>query len=194
MNKHEFSAQLRERLAGLPRAEIEGRVAFYREMIDDRMEEGLSEEDAVCVLGTLDDIVANELRPSFDVPLPEPPKKGWKIALLSAGSLLWVPLLIVAVAAMVSVYASLWALVILLWATFASLLAVTVGGVGGGVLFVCSGNPWSGLSLVGASFVCAGLGIFLFFGCKALTKWTARLAVVMMRGIKRILAKKGAAK
>ena len=46
MNKQEFLNQLRSGLNGLPHEEIEERVMFYSEMIDDRVEEGLSEEDA----------------------------------------------------------------------------------------------------------------------------------------------------
>ena len=47
MNKQEFLSQLRKGLAGLPQNDIEERLAFYGEMIDDRIEEGLSEEEAV---------------------------------------------------------------------------------------------------------------------------------------------------
>ena len=45
MRKQEFLDTLRSRLSGLPRQELEERLAFYGEMIDDRMEEGLSEAD-----------------------------------------------------------------------------------------------------------------------------------------------------
>ena len=39
MNKQEFLAELRKRLSGLPQADIEERIVFYSEMIDDRTEE-----------------------------------------------------------------------------------------------------------------------------------------------------------
>lgn len=48
MNKQEFLVKLRKGLSGLPKEDIEERLTFYSEMIDDRMEEGLSEEEAVC--------------------------------------------------------------------------------------------------------------------------------------------------
>ena len=47
MNKQEFLSLLRRELSGLPQGDIEERVGFYAEMIDDRMEEGLTEEEAV---------------------------------------------------------------------------------------------------------------------------------------------------
>ena len=56
MNKQEFLDRLRKGLSGLPQAEREERLLFYSEMIDDRMEEGLTEEEAVAALGSLEEI------------------------------------------------------------------------------------------------------------------------------------------
>ena len=42
MTKKEFLSALREKMAGLPKDDVDDRIAFYSEMIDDRMEEGLS--------------------------------------------------------------------------------------------------------------------------------------------------------
>ena len=53
MDKQEFLSKLRAKLFGLPQKELEERLSFYSEMIDDRIEEGLSEEDAVKELGTV---------------------------------------------------------------------------------------------------------------------------------------------
>ena len=58
MNKREFLARLRKELSGLPQSDREERLAFYSEMIDDRMEEGLSEEDAVSAVGSVEEIAA----------------------------------------------------------------------------------------------------------------------------------------
>ena len=46
MTKLKFLFELRDRLEGLPYDEVEERLNFYSEMIEDRMEEGLSEEEA----------------------------------------------------------------------------------------------------------------------------------------------------
>ena len=54
MNKQAFLERLRKALSGLPPKEQEERITFYSEMIDDRMEEGLSEEEeAVASIGTI---------------------------------------------------------------------------------------------------------------------------------------------
>ena len=44
MNKQEFLSRLEQALSGLPAEELQERLAFYRESIEDRVEEGLSEE------------------------------------------------------------------------------------------------------------------------------------------------------
>lgn len=42
MNKNEFLSALKARLSALPPNELEERLEFYSEMLEDRIEEGLS--------------------------------------------------------------------------------------------------------------------------------------------------------
>ena len=58
MNKMDFLSALEHRLVGLPREDLAERMAFYSEAIDDRLEDGLSEEEAVAQLGSADAIAA----------------------------------------------------------------------------------------------------------------------------------------
>lgn len=51
MNKEQFLAALRARLTGLPRADLERTLQYYAEMVDDRVEEGMSEQEAVADVG-----------------------------------------------------------------------------------------------------------------------------------------------
>lgn len=51
MNKSEFINKLKNNLSGLPHEDIEKFGEYYSEMIDDRTEEGMSEEQAVNALG-----------------------------------------------------------------------------------------------------------------------------------------------
>ena len=53
MTKQAFAAALRNELSGLPREDIDRSIDFYCEMIDDRMEEGLTEEEAVSAIGSV---------------------------------------------------------------------------------------------------------------------------------------------
>ena len=66
MNKQEFLSLLAQELSGLPGKDVTDRLAFYDEMIDDRIEEGLSEEDAVDEMGPVDEVAAQILE---EIPL-----------------------------------------------------------------------------------------------------------------------------
>ena len=52
MKKRDFLSELELRLGGLPERDRKKSLDYYAEMIDDRMEEGISEEEAVAAMGT----------------------------------------------------------------------------------------------------------------------------------------------
>lgn len=196
MNKQEFLARLREGLSGLPREDIEERLTFYSEMIEDRMEEGLSEEEAVAAVGFVDEIVAQTVT---DIPLakiarerikPKRQLKAWEIILIALGSPIWLSLLIAAFAVVFSLCVALWAVIICLWAAFASVLACAFGAIIGGTVLVCNGNAPTGIALIAGGLVCAGLSIFVFYGCKAATKGILMLTKKMGIWIKNCFRKK----
>ena len=56
MNRYDFKHQLARRLADLPEEELATTLSFFDEMIDDRLDEGMTEEQAVADLGDLDEI------------------------------------------------------------------------------------------------------------------------------------------
>ena len=178
MTKHKFLLSLHDRLVALPQDEVEERLNFYSEMIEDRMEEGLSEEEAVSAVGSIDDIAVQILgdRPPAK-PKNQQPKsaKTWTIVLLILGCPIWLSLLITALAVILSLYISLWSVVISLWAAFASVIACAFAGILAGIVFAISGHKLPGIAMIAAGLICAGFSILLFFGCKAATKGTAIL-------------------
>ena len=199
MTKLQFLSALRHRLAALPSAEVEERLAFYREMIEDRIEDGLSEEEAVAAVGTVEEIAQ---RIAEDIPLTKftqttlrPPRqrKGWEIALLIIGSPLWFSLLLAAAAVVLSVFLSLWAVVISLWAVFGALAGGAAGGIGGGVCIILGGHLSTGLCCIGMGLICGGLAILWFFVCRAATKGLVWLIKRSVSPIKRSFIRKEAA-
>ena len=62
MNKLEFIDILKQKLSLLPQNELDERINFYSEIIDDYIEDGISEEDAVSKLGSIDDVVSEVLK------------------------------------------------------------------------------------------------------------------------------------
>ena len=196
MTKQEFLARLREGLRGLPEADIEERLTFYGEMLEDRMEEGLSEEEAVSAAGSVEEIVRQAVA---DIPFAKiakeriRPKKrlnAWEIVLLTLGSPIWLSLGIAAAAVVFALYAALWAVIAALWAVFGALAVCALVSVPGCIIFAAHGSGAAGLAILSAGIVCAGLTIFMFLGCKPATRAVFVLTKKMAIGIKRCFIKK----
>lgn len=196
MLKQEFLDRLRAQLSGLPQRDVDERLAFYSEMIDDRIEDGLSEEEAVFGVGRVEEVASQIIA---DVPLlrlakekikPNRRLRAWEIILLAIGSPIWLSLLISAVAVMISLYAVLWSVIISLWSVFVSMIACALAGVAAGIGFAYFVDPLAGVATLGAGIVCAGLSIFLFFGCLAATKGCVLLTKKIACGIKKRVAGK----
>ena len=177
MTKLQFLFALRDRWKSLPQAEMEERLNFYSEMIEDRMEEGLSEEEAVAAVGTVEQIAGEN--PPAEEKQPKRKLKPWQITLLAVGSPVWGSLLIGVFAVALALYISAWAVIVSLWAVFGALLGCTLGGIAGGVIQAVMGNELAGAVLIGGGLVCAGLAILAFFGCRAATKGLCRLTKKM---------------
>ena len=197
MNKQEFLLALRDRLSGVPQQELDERLSFLEEGIADRMEEGLSEEEAVASMGSIDRIVEQIIA---DVPfaklVKEKAKKtrklrAWEIVLLAVGSPVWASLLIAAWAVVIALYASLWAVVGTLWSVPVSLGACGIAGVMGIILFSITGNPITGLALLGMGIFASGLAIFATFGCLAAVRGAVALTKLMVRAMKRMFIRRG---
>ena len=56
MKKQEFLTALWKQLSDLPNDDVERSLDYYSEMIDDRVEAGMSEEDAVAEIGSVEDV------------------------------------------------------------------------------------------------------------------------------------------
>ncbi len=196
MLKSEFLNALRSGLAGLPQEDVEERLSFYGEMLDDRMEEGLSEEEAVEAIGPVERVVDEIIA---ETPLkkivkekikPKRQLKAWEIVLLVLGFPLWFPLSIVAFVLILVFYVVLWVLVICLWAIEAALWACALCSAAAGVVSMARGEVGFGIMLFGAGLFLAGISIFLFFGCKTATVGTAKLAKKIVHGIKKLFVGK----
>lgn len=199
MTKAEFLDALRAKLAGLPPEEAAERLAFYNEMITDRMEDGIAEEEAVAELGTVEDVV-NQIM--SEIPLstlvrqkvrPRRALKVWEIILLVLGSPVWLPLLIAAFAVGLSLYVAVWAVVVCLWAAVLCLAVGVLWCLIQVFRYQAAANPGGALCAGGAALICAGLAIALFFACKALTKGVILLAKRIILSIKSRIAGKEAA-
>lgn len=198
MTKLEFLSALRDRLAGLPKEDLERSLEYYSESIDDRMEDGLTEEEAVEAMGSIDEIVAQILmgtsrpKPGEERPKPRPKPKpnsgsswGWGlIALLILGFPLWFPLLITFASIVFSLYVVFWSLIVVLYAVDVTFAAAAIAGIFGSAAVLTAGSVSSGLFALGAGLTCAGLAILWFFGCTLVAKGMIWLSKTFFLAIK----------
>ena len=187
MNKQEFLRALRERLSGLPAEDIEKHVQYYSEIIDDRMEDGMTEAEAVAAV-ELPEQMAPAPRKARQ-PLPV-----WAIVLLIVGAPIWLSLLIAAVSVAVSVYAVLWTAVITLYVVPVSLAGCALGGIIPGIAAGAAGNMPQAIACLGICLLCAGLCIFTFPLCNLAAKGTVSLTKWLIKQIRSLFAGKEAAK
>lgn len=200
MCKKEFLEALRNGLTGIPQADVEERLTFYSEMIDDRIEDGVTEEAAVSEFGTVEEIVSQTLS---EIPLAKLVKKkaklhrslrAWEIVLLVLGSPIWLSLLIAAFAIIVSLYSVVWSLILVLWATELALFACLLAGMISAANFLIQSNVVAGLAMLGAGLACAGIAIFGFFGCKLATRGVWLFTKKTVIGVKSCFIQKEAVK
>lgn len=114
MTKQEYLSAIRGKIRKMPADDINKFMDYYSEMIDDRMEDGLSEEDAVADMDAPDDVVDQILA---DMPLtklvkekikPSHRLKAWEIILLILGSPIWAPLLLTAIVLVIAMAVVIW--------------------------------------------------------------------------------------
>lgn len=192
MNKQEFLDALRSSLEGLPRKDVEASLEFYGEAIDDRMESGLTELEAVAEIGSVEEVAAQILS---EMPLPKlirarakGSSSGWQIALIVLGSPVWLPLLLAAAILLLAVYIVVWSVVIVFYALDFTLAAGVIGCLAGTVQPLMQGNfPGAGLAL-GMGVICAGLAMLLFLGMGWVSKLGVRFHRAVLRRCKNRLA------
>ena len=192
MNKQEFLSSLRARLNGLPKEDIDERINFYEEMINDRMDDGKSEEEAVADIGTVDQIIEEIAQ---DTPLaklvkekikPKRKLRVWEIILIILGFPLWFPLVLTALILAFVFYLLIWILVLVCYTVEFSLVGSAVVGLFIFVAYLINGE--FNLASIGLSVMCAG-GSFLFlFPCYWST--TLKLSTLIMTKIKMLFINK----
>ena len=190
MKKEAFLNELRSRLSGLPQSDIEDRIAFFGEMIDGRMEDGMSEEDAVAAMEPIDTIVGQIMS---EIPLaqlvrtrvkPEKGHKAWKIVLLICLFPIWFPLLIAFAAIVFSLLVAIWAVIISFYIVAGSLVITSFAGIIAAGAHFGLGMILTGIGWIGAVFVNIGLSILFFLLSIAMTKGMIKLTGRMFIGLK----------
>jgi uncharacterized membrane protein len=193
MTKTDYLARLRESLALMPAEEREAQLAYYEELFDDMLEDGMSEEQVVEHLGA-PETVAEELL--AEIPMTTLVKNRVKaegrpsaltVVLLVLGFPLWFPLLVSVFAVVLSLVITLWALVI----GFAAVVfSLGVTAIAAPVALVAGGFQGSPLMVAGYALIAAGLCLLGVLALPPLCGAMARLCRAIGRGVKSIFIKK----
>lgn len=193
MNKTEFTDALRRALGKLPSYEVEQSIAFYSEMIDDRVEDGMSEADAVAALGPVGAIAAQIIAETPVIPKAiakaNTGSRTLNVVLLVAFSPIWVPVALALAMAALMVYLSIWVVIVALWGVVVTLLMCGPLGVFGLAWCLGTGYPLTGAWILGCGLAAAGLGLFAWFGILAASKGLVGLTHSFARWIKGLFVK-----
>lgn len=195
MTKSELLNELSNRLSGIPQSEAEKTINYYSEMIEDRIEDGECEEDAVKAVGDIDEIVRNAMS---QVPLTGLVKQSVKrnfhlnvpiIILLILGSPIWLSLLIALFAVVFAIYVSIAAVIISLFAVVA---AFVVSGIVSVIAspFLIPVSFYTSAMYFSGGLVISGLSIFAFYAAVMLSKYIIRFTKFVMIKIKSVFIRK----
>ena len=197
MKKDEFLSALSGKLSGLPRADIDKTLSYYGEMIDDRMEDGVPEEEAVAALGSVDAIAEQTVKETPISKLvkervkPKRKMRAIEIVLLILGAPLWIPLLITALVLIFVFFLILWLGTVILASLCLSFGAACIGLIISSVAYFFSGSPAAGVCCIGGSLICLGLMLLMVPATFYTAKGTAKLCRNIVLGIKSMLIGKG---
>ena len=190
MNKAEFTQQLTNSLAGLSQYDLSRSVDYYTEMIDDRVEDGMTEEEAVAALGSIDEIRSKILE---EVPITKivkekiTPKRSFgagEIILLVLGSPVWLPLLLAGIIVCLAIYIAFWSII---FSLYVADFSVFISGIAGLIVAIIKpGGPFGAMFYAGCGIALIGVAILLFFGFNQVTKGLLFISKMIILGIKKM--------
>ncbi len=197
MTKDEFIDQLRKNLSGLPKEEIDDRISFYEEMIDDKIQDGYKEEDVISDLGSPDK-VAREI--IGDVPLrkiikervtPKRSLKAWEIVLIILGFPIWFPLVLAILIIFLSGFIVIWSLMLSIVVVDISFVTAGGGAIGVGFMTFFNSSKSFGIFEAGAGLLAIGIGLLLVFATKSIITALVKVTRRMLVGTKNLVVGKG---
>ena len=196
MTRIEFLDELKNLIKDYPAEETEKSIEYYGEMIDDRIEDGMSEEDAVKSLGDIKDIAKEIEMPIKTIVKKKVKEKKedktptWVVVLLIIGFPVWTPLLLGLGITAFSLYIALWSIVLAFWAVDAALFLAVIAGLLAIGITMIKGSMLSAIIYFGVTLVLIGLTLLGLIGCFYASKGLAALFAAIFRSIKKKLISK----
>lgn len=195
MNKQEYLEAIRSRISAMPADDVNRFMDYYSEMIDDRVEDGLSEDEAVADMGSPDAAVEQILE---EMPLtklvkekikPKHELKAWEAVLIVLGSPVWIPLLITAAVLLLTLWIVAFALLISFYAVVLSFVAAGIGGLICTIPLFIANSPYMAVLMFGTALIGAGIAILFVVSVKPVTVGIFRVCKASVNGVKRMFVK-----
>lgn len=185
MNKGTYADRLEALLVCLPKDKRAEAVSFYEEAIDDRIEDGMSEEDAVAAMGPVESVAEMILEELPIVPRAvaktkrKSPVLLWVLAI--AGSPLWVPLALAFFVVIAVVYVTIWVIAACIWLVAAVFVLALPLGLYLAWCGLMTGLLAFALAQAGMGLVLCGIGLFVFSLAFSTSRGLALLSLKWVR-------------
>lgn len=191
MNKSEYLDSIRSKLTGLPEKDINSAIEYYEEAIEDRIEDGLTEEQAIKAVGTPEEIAEKILMDSSIPKLitakakPQRTLKGWEIALIIIGSPLWIIIGACLLIVFLSVILTLFWVMLAIICCVVGIIVGSLGGIAASIAQLFTGGGASSVAMLGICIMLLGVGVLLVVPVKAALTGLWELIAKFIRWVKR---------
>ena len=176
MTKIEYLAKLKRALRSVKSEERNKSLAYFSEVIDDRMEDGIPEEAAVNELESIEAAASRIIAEAQEQGQLRPKRSVWELILIVLGFPLWFPLLLTVAIVVFVMYALVW---ILIGVLFVSCASLSIGGTASIFALFFSGSFTAAFTCLGVGLICVGLSIALFVPSIFIAKAYAKATPIM---------------
>lgn len=195
MTKNEFIASLSEKLSGFAPSDVKKALEYYSEIIDDQIENGVPESEAVASLGSADSVVRQII---LEMPLPKiihskmklpAGASVLKIIAITFGALLFFPIVIALAASVFAAWVSILAAAIAVCTIPIVLGAVGIAGIAACPFLLFDGAITTGLFALGAALISLGLVYPFYVAAKYSIIYTLKLGKLVIISTKKCFVK-----
>lgn len=198
MSKNEYLESLAGKLTGLPESEIRKTIDYYDEIICDRIEDGMTEDEAVHAVGSIDEIaqsvmyeqsIPNLIKASMTGKTDGSGKKALWIVLLVLGSPIWISLALALFSVAIAAYTVIWVMTGVVYILAVSFALSSVTSVVAGLISFFLFSPATSLCVLAVGLVCASLALLSGLACPPVTKISLKLSKMAVHAVKSLFVK-----
>lgn len=190
MTKNEFIREIKIKTKHLTKAERREIISYYNEMISERMEDGMSEAEAVAALGSVDELLSTYAPAKVNTAPRAPRLRAWHIVFIVLGSPIWIVLLAAMFVLLLAFYIVIWALVVACYAVFAALIVSAFACFAAAFVSLFAGGPAYFFAYMGAAGILGGLALLWLMPCNLLAKAMGKLSGKVGKGVFRFFFKR----